>query len=319
MRKLLTPGSTPIGVKLVHILRRHVGLLGLTVVLGLTISGSGSGLGALPPAGAVVSATTFGPTLTLPRPATTISSDVLVASVSARLPSTASITPPTGWSLIRRDSSASGYSALTQALYYKVAGSSEPASYSWSLGSQASAAGAVIDFKDVDPTAPVDSHSGAFTPESGSIVAPSVTTASAGDTIVGFYGISSSKTIRPPTGMTEEFDAGYAGRPWSLDVEGAAYVQATAGATRDMTARTRGRASSALGQLLALRPLLAGRAVDVVRPGVVPDDVLARVAEQAVARHRLGVALRARVGLTVDGRVVERVGARPGVVRDPPR
>ena len=185
MRTLRALGSTTIRSRIAE-LRRHIGFLGLALVLGVAVSGASEALSALPPAGAVSSASTFGSALTIQRPTTTASGDVLVASVDARLASTTSITPPTGWNLIRRDSSTSGYAALTQALYYKVAGSSEPASYSWSLGSAASAGGAVIDFKNVNPTAPVDSHSGAFTPESGSILAPSVTTSSAGDDIVGF-------------------------------------------------------------------------------------------------------------------------------------
>ena len=97
------------------------------------------------------------------RPTTTSSGDVLVASVNARLSSSSAITAPTGWNLIRGDSSGPGFSPLTQALYYKVAGSSEPASYAWSLSSTSSATAAILDFKNVDRTTPVDSHSGAFT------------------------------------------------------------------------------------------------------------------------------------------------------------
>ena len=148
-------------------LRGHAGFIVLSLFLGLAVSGAGGALSALLPAGAVTSASTYGSTLTIPRPATTAGGDVLVASVDARLASAATITAPAGWNLIRRDGSTPGFSALTQALYYKVAGASEPASYSWSLGSQVSAAGAVIDAKNVDPTSPVDSHSGAFTSGSG--------------------------------------------------------------------------------------------------------------------------------------------------------
>jgi hypothetical protein len=72
----------------------------------------------------------------------TATGDVLLASVHARLAGDVSITPPNGWNLIRRDSSTTDYSSLTQALYYKVAGPSEPASYSWSWSTTATAAGA---------------------------------------------------------------------------------------------------------------------------------------------------------------------------------
>src|SRR5204863_9189997 len=91
-------------------LRRNVGFLAMAVVLGIAVSGSGTGLSALPPAGAVVSASTVGPTFTVGRPATPTSGDVLIASIDARLPSTAAIRPPTGWALIRRARSTPGYS-----------------------------------------------------------------------------------------------------------------------------------------------------------------------------------------------------------------
>ena len=134
-------------------LRRHLPFLVLAFVLGVTISGSGRALSALPSEGAVVTNTTSGSTLTVPRPATTAAGDVLLASVHARLSGDVSITPPNGWNLIRRDSSAPDYSSLTQALYYKVAGSSEPASYSWTWSSTATAAGAILDFKGIDQSA----------------------------------------------------------------------------------------------------------------------------------------------------------------------
>jgi hypothetical protein len=185
------------------LLGRHLALLALAIGLGVTISGSGGALSALPGGISVATRTTYGSTLTVPRPAVTAAGDVLVASVDARLSGASTIAAPSGWVLIRRDSSAPGYRSLTQALYYKVAGSSEPASYSWSLGAPSPTAGAILDLKGIDTRTPVDSHSGAFTSGGSSIVAPSVRTAAAGDLLVGFYGVASNKSIRPPSGMSE--------------------------------------------------------------------------------------------------------------------
>ena len=82
----------------------------LRCVLGVAVSGgAGRAHSALPSGGAVVTATRFGSTLTVPRPSTTASGDVLVASVHARLSGNATITAPSGWSLIRRDSNAPDY------------------------------------------------------------------------------------------------------------------------------------------------------------------------------------------------------------------
>ncbi|HEY8844887.1 MAG TPA: hypothetical protein VIM23_13385, partial [Gaiellaceae bacterium] len=195
-------------------------------------------------------ATTVGSTLTISEPVGTTTGDVLFTVLDARVSSSMWITPPAGWTLIRRDSSAPGYSLLTQAVYYKVAGSSEPASYTWSLASPAAVAGAVLDFKGLDQSAPIDSHSGAFSPQSRSILAPSVTTATPGDLVVGLFGLAGTKTISPPAGMTEEFAMGGSS---GVSAEGSAYVQANAGPTGDRTARTWGRPSSTIGQLVALR------------------------------------------------------------------
>lgn len=223
-------------------------LLALAVILGLTVAGSGPALSAMPPANAVATATAFGSSLTVIRPATVTSGDVLIGSVVARLPDTASITPPSGWTLIRRDSGAAG-SPLTQALFYKVAGSSEASSYTWSFSAQASAGGSVIDAKGIDATSPIDSHSGAVSSRIGSILAPSVTTAAANELVLAFFGSTSSKRISPPRSMTEEFDVDWPSRDWSLDAEGAGYMRATAGPTGDVSASTRGRPTGEIGQL----------------------------------------------------------------------
>ena len=165
----------------------------------------------------MTAAATFGSTLTLQRPKSADAGDVLIASVDARLPASASITAPSGWALIRRDSSAPGYQSLTQALYYKVAEPSDPTSFTWSVASPVSIAGAILDVKGADVQTPVDSHSGAFTPESSSFVAPSVTTTVDGDLVVGFFGITSGRTIRPPDAMTELFDVRWQSRAWVVD------------------------------------------------------------------------------------------------------
>ena len=239
-------------------------MLALALLLGTVIAGAGPALSALPTGSAVTTAATYGSTLAVSRPSTTNSGDVLIASVYAGLPGSATITPPSGWALIRRDSSTPGYASLTQALYYKVATSSEPAAYVWSVGSQASAAGAILDFKGIDTTSPVDSHGGAFTRQSTSFVAPSVTTTAKNDIVLGFFSTNSTKTLRPPSSMTEVFSARWASKPWSLVGAGDGYVQAAAAATGDKSATTWGRPSSGIGQLLALRA--AASASDRLHP-----------------------------------------------------
>jgi hypothetical protein len=57
--------------------------------------------------------------LTIERPPLLVVGDVMVAAVSVRLPSSATITPPAGWTPIRRDGNVGG-TTLSQAAYYKV-------------------------------------------------------------------------------------------------------------------------------------------------------------------------------------------------------
>ena len=224
--------------------RRHIPLVVLGLVLGMTVTRSGPALSVPPSADGVVAVSTFGSALTIQRPGSTTEGDVLVASVAARLSGTDSITPPSGWSLVRRDSNAPQYHSLTQALYYKVAEAAEPTSYTWTLASTVSAAGAILNVEGVDVSTPVDSHSGAFTPTSTSFVAPSVTTTTADDLVIAFFAMTSSRSIRQAN--SELFDVRWQSRTWVLASEGASFVQSTAGATGNVMATARGAPSSAI-------------------------------------------------------------------------
>ncbi len=62
--------------------------------------------------------------LTINKPTGTVQGDVMVASISVR-PNTATITAPSGWTLVRRLDN-TNTTANSLAVYYKVAGSSEP-------------------------------------------------------------------------------------------------------------------------------------------------------------------------------------------------
>src|SRR5205823_10712649 len=63
------------------------------------------------------------------------------------------ITPPAGWNLVLRQDSAS---AISTATYVKVAGSSEPATYTWSFGTAGEASGGIGSYIGVNTTTPVD-------------------------------------------------------------------------------------------------------------------------------------------------------------------
>ncbi len=111
--------------------------------------------------------------LAINKPAGTVQNDAMVASITVR-PSSAAVTPPSGWTLVRRVDNTSG-STNSPLTYVKVAGASEPSSYTWSFSSSYGSAGGIQSFSGVDTTSPVDTHDGQATPSSLSHSTPSIT------------------------------------------------------------------------------------------------------------------------------------------------
>ena len=103
--------------------------LALMVVLGLFARDGGTVSAANIAFRSAQSAGAASGNLTITKPSGTIATDVLIASVAAR-PSTVTITAPSGWTLVRRTNN-TATNSNTLAVYYQIAGASEPASYQW--------------------------------------------------------------------------------------------------------------------------------------------------------------------------------------------
>ena len=88
-----------------------------------------------------------GANITLNKPSTVVPGHTMIMGYFSQ--NSAAPTPPSGWTLIRSDTCGGAMGS-----YYKVAGSSEPSSYTWTLGSSYSAA-ALIDV-GVTAANPVD-------------------------------------------------------------------------------------------------------------------------------------------------------------------
>jgi len=133
------------------------------------------------------------PVLNVPVPSGTSANDVMVAAVAFR-PYTATITPPSGWTLVRRvDYTTLQTSSL--AVYQKVAGSSEPSSFTWNFSSGTTfALGGIQSFYNVDTTSPIDVEAGQGTPEALTHATPSITTTVANAMLVASFGLPSSTT-----------------------------------------------------------------------------------------------------------------------------
>jgi hypothetical protein len=114
--------------------------------------------------------------IVLNKPSTVVSSHTMLMNYYAQT-STAP-TPPSGWNLIRADSCSGG----TEATYYKVAGGSEPSSYTWTLAASYNAA-ALIDV-GITAANPVDQISPAACGATPTLAG--LTTTSQPETVITF-------------------------------------------------------------------------------------------------------------------------------------
>lgn len=212
-----------------------------------------------------VSASTVA-SLSFGKPSGTATNDVLVAQVAAyRAGSTncTSITAPTGWTLARTEvastsSSMSSSTACTrQSLYYKVAGASEPGSYSFSFANSVYATGSLAAYRGADTAAPVMTSSGKTSSGTGNITAPSVTTTRAGAMLLGAFSVrdGSDETIIPPACMSERVQSA-TGSSSGITLSLADSPWGTASATGSRVASV-DDSDVNIGQLLVLQPPVA--------------------------------------------------------------
>ncbi len=193
--------------------------------------------------------------LTINKPAGVVEGDVMVAQVTVRGGTGTGITAPTGWTLLDRNNSTT---TLGQADYYRVAGSSEGASYQWNFSATQKASGGIIAYSGVAEDSPIDNngaaHGGKNSVSGTGVTAPSITTVTANAMLVGFFGTATGTTFTNAV-LTEEYDTASTGGSAGTRCtsEGADGIQAVAGASGAKVA-TAAVAAVNIGQLLALRP-----------------------------------------------------------------
>jgi hypothetical protein len=194
--------------------------------------------------------------LTIARPAGVVAGDVMLAQINVRGGTGVTITPPAGWVLVT-NGRINSTTILAQAVYYKVAGASEPVNYAWSFTS-GRASGGIAAFRGADNTTPVNIANGQFNASSTNINAPSITTTSANTMLVGLFSFArGGGTVAPPAGMTEAYDNSSGGGANGVTSEAAYAIQAANGATGMRTA-TGSNAEVNIGHLVALRPGAVG-------------------------------------------------------------
>ena len=196
---------------------------------------------------------------------------LMLAQIGYEMGTGATIVAPSGWTLLGTQNVSTYWG---QKVYYKVATSSEPASYVWSNSASGNAnlSGGISVWSGVSSTNPIDTWGSAQT-TSASITAPSVTTAAACDELVALNGIwSSQSSIDPAPGMTEIYDARSNEPGWDTVSEAAVQTLGAAGATGNKVATLNGSGTASQGDKsnagfqVALRPNVCVSQVDFPAP-----------------------------------------------------
>ena len=169
-----------------------------------------------------------GKAFTIGVPTGTSAGDLMVAEIaissgSARIP-----TPPSGWttfSSLHRPLAP----FLSEWIWYRVAGSSEPVSYAWTAPQAYRWAGGIISYRGVNTSAtlPFDGSSEASGVRGTSLTAPSFMTADAGDQLLAFFSGTGNNYSTAPLGMNHQWtvDSG----PLASDVDAWFFDQSLAG------------------------------------------------------------------------------------------
>jgi PKD repeat protein len=145
--------------------------------------------------------------ITIAKPPGTVAGDVLVSCLASNGTRVSPTGVPAGWTQIAAVLQGTSTRAFG---YYKVAGASEPTSYTWTLNAPVKASGGIARYSGVSAAAPLDG-----TPQSASGASATtgtvagVTTSAANAMLVGCMSIDSSATtvtISPPAGLTEAWN-----------------------------------------------------------------------------------------------------------------
>lgn len=185
--------------------------------------------------------------LTVNKPTGTANGHLMFAALFYYSP-TSITTVPSGWIAI---DSATDSNADRLQLYYKVAGSSEPATYTWQFDAGTYHAIVVATYDSMN-AAPLDVPSAQFNGDSSTVTAASVTTTAANDLLLfvgGSSALSGAISASPPSGFTEREDY-YNTYRWLYLADA---TQASAGATGDKTT-TISSSNLNMGALVAFKP-----------------------------------------------------------------
>lgn len=177
-------------------------------------------------AAANTGSSTTATSLAVNKPTGTAAGDVLLAAFTIK-DTSPTITPPAGWTLAGDITNGTAHRTL---VYWKAAGSGEPASYTFTWSTAAKAAAGVAAYVNVDQTTPVAAMTTSATASSTSQVAPDVTTTGDNQWVARVWGVNASVSSTPAAGTVERFDT-WPSTSGGVAISLADSIQATQGAS----------------------------------------------------------------------------------------
>ncbi len=147
--------------------------------------------------------------LTIDRPANVAAGDVMIAAIAIHDGNTVGVTAPSGWAQILRTDYKSNVGIAS---YWKAAGASEPANFTWVLSPQTRAQGAITRYTGVDTTNPIDIAAGNFN-RSKIATTSAITTTADNAKIIALYALHVGSSnfagdfFSTPTDMTQNYDS----------------------------------------------------------------------------------------------------------------
>ena len=191
--------------------------------------------------------------VTLTKPASVVADDLMLASIV--MSGAATITPPSGWAVVRDPGSNAALDTtsgtLRHAVYFKVAGSAEPSSYTWSLSASRNVAGGLASYSGVNTSSPFDVAGGRRTRVRRRSRRHRSARASTTRGSSALFGIAANTSITPPSRMSERGEVTGGKVKVATEIADVNQAAIAAGPARVATA---GSAAVNVGQLVALKP-----------------------------------------------------------------
>jgi Bacterial Ig domain/Purple acid Phosphatase, N-terminal domain len=182
---------------------------------------------------------------TVVAPAGAVQGDVMVAVMEVDA-DPVTVTGPTGWTLADNTTAANGQgSSFHVQVWYKVAGATEPGSYTWSVPGNPWIDVGVLDYAYVNTTSPIDTIAGRDAGTTAAPTTPAISTTQANDLVLAGFIDYNTVSFTAGSGMTQRYNFD------SNTIQDAA--QAVAGSTGSKTATSSGSGPTG-AIILALKP-----------------------------------------------------------------